>query len=74
MTSQVIKHGAMSLQVCVPSCMTDAEVKAFADREVLCGTEHGWAIRRAGDKALRDAPERAKCETLTDHVHIMLDA
>lgn len=74
MTSQVIRHGGLSMQVCVPSCMTDAEVTAFANREVLCGTENGWQIRRDGDKALNGDPERQKCQTLTDHVHIGLDA
>ena len=67
-------RGAIDMQVCVPEWWTDAEVKAFADRENPCGTSHGWHIRRDGDPALAGARERVRCEAMSDHVHVMLDA
>lgn len=72
--AQVTKCGALSMQVCVPADWGDFAVKAFADQENLCGTEHGWFIRREGDKALAGAPERVPCSSRPGFVHIMLDA
>ena len=70
----VTKRGALDMQVCVPKEWTDEQVKEFADRESLCGTEHGWHIRRLGDPALAGAQERSPCESAHVNVHIMLDA
>ncbi len=66
-------HG-LSMQVCVPATTTDAEVLAFAEKNNPCGTEGGWQIRREGDESLGGAPERVSCASVTNHVHIMLDA
>ena len=74
MKPQVTRRGALSMQVCVPADWTNDQVKAFADRENLCGTENGWFIRKAGDKALKGDPERAPCKQIAGYVHIMLDA
>lgn len=74
MDGQVTKRGVLDMQVCVPKEWTDDEVKAFADEKNPCGTESGWFIRRIGDKALADDPERNQCWSLSTHVHIMLDA
>jgi hypothetical protein len=62
------------MQVCVPDAWTDEQVKEFADRENLCGTENGWFIRKAGDKALNGDHERQPCSSRDGCVHIMLDA
>lgn len=74
MTAEVVRTNALSMQVCVPAEWTDEKVKAFADRENLCGTTGGWFIRRQGDPLLGDANERVACEGRAGHVHIMLDA
>lgn len=74
MTAEVTFIGVLSMQVCVPSYWDDAAVKKFADRENECGTENGWIIRKEGDEALAGAPERVRCESRPEHVHIMLDA
>ena len=74
MTAEVTMAGAISMQVCVPEDWTDEQVKSFADRANLCGTDNGWIIRREGVTALAGAPERVKCEGRGGHVHIMLDA
>ncbi len=74
MTAEVTQRGALSMQVCVPDDWTDAQVKDFADRGNLCGTTHGWFIRRKGDRALNGMPERNPCAQRTGHVHVMLDA
>ena len=66
--TQVLKRGALDMQVCVPADWTDEQVKEFADRENLCGTENGWFIRKAGDKALAGAPERVPCIGRACHV------
>lgn len=74
MTAEVTRRGALDMQVCVPADWTDEQVKSFADRANLCGTEHGWAIRKQGDPALAGCDERVKCHDRENHVHIMLDA
>lgn len=74
MAAEVTMRGVLSMQVCVPSDWTDEQVKEFADRENLCGTENGWFIRKAGDKGRNGDPERAPCANGGGQVHIMLDA
>ncbi len=74
MDAQVTYRGALDMQVCVPEEWTDGDIKAFADRENPCGTENGWQIRREGDPALKGRPERVGCESVSQNVHIMLDA
>jgi hypothetical protein len=72
--AQVTRFGALDMQVCVPAEWTDEQVKSFADSRNLCGTEHGWQIRREGDKALAGCAERVQCQDDPSFVHIMLDA
>ena len=74
MTAEMTRMGALSCQVCVPDDWTDAQAIEFAEEKYPCGTEHGWAIRRQGDKALAGCDERVKCVGIDGHVHIMLDA
>jgi hypothetical protein len=74
MTAEVTRRGALDMQVCVSNEWTDEQVKEFADRENPCGTENGWFIRKAGDKALNGYPERVACSNGGGKVHIMLDA
>lgn len=71
---EVTRVGVLDMQVCVPHDWTDEQIKAFADRENLCGTQNGWSIRREGDKALAGAKERVQCNGRTGFVHVMLDA
>lgn len=71
---EVTKRGALDMQVCVPKDWTDEQVKAFADRENICGTENGWQIRKQGDKALAGMNERIVCQGNPGKRHIMLDA
>ena len=61
------------MQVCVPEEWSDAEVKEFADMKNLCGTAHGWMIRK-DEKSLNGDPERNACSDRKGFVHIMLDA
>lgn len=72
--AQVTKMGALSMQVCVPADWTDEQVKTFADEENLCGTTHGWCVRKDGSDLLGNARERVPCEKRDGFVHIMLDA
>jgi hypothetical protein len=72
--AQVTRRGALDMQVCVPADWTDEQVKSFADRNNLCGTEHGWAIRRQGNPHLKGCAERVQCQDDPRFVHIMLDA
>lgn len=74
MTAEITRRGMLDMQVCVPADWTDEQVKEFADRENLCGTEHGWHIRKAGDETLNGDPERQPCKLRPGSVHIMLDA
>ena len=71
---EVTQEGLFSIQVCVPENWTDEQVKKFANKEVLCGTEQGWIIRKDGDEALAGDPERANCNSKQSFVHIVLDA
>jgi len=72
--AEVTRTGALDMQVCVPKDWTNEAVKAFADIENPCGTEHGWHIRKEGDPALNGEPERQPCNTIKGFVHVMLDA
>lgn len=69
----VIRMGMFDMQVCVPKDWSDAEVRAFAAQQVLCGTEQGWQIRtkEKGDSKYRT---RVECANNPDFVHIVLDA
>lgn len=71
---QVTKVGVFDMQVCVPENWKDEQVKNFADKENVCGTENGWSIRKQGDEALAGDDERVSCDERTGYVHIMLDA
>jgi hypothetical protein len=73
MKAEVTKTGMLDMQVCVPNDWTDDEIKAFADRENLAGTETGWHIRREGSKYLNGAKERVDCTGRVGFVHVMLD-
>ncbi len=74
MKAEVTQAGALVMQVCVPKEWTDEEVKAFADRENMCGTTRGWQIRKAWSALLAGAPERVQCSQRAGCVHVMLDA
>lgn len=72
--AQVLRRGAIDMQVCVPTQWADERVTTFADRENPSGTTNGWLIRRSGDRALSGDPERQSCAGRDGFVHIMLDA
>lgn len=72
--AEVTKRGALDMQVCVPTEWTDDQVVTFANIENECGTTHGWAIRREGDRLLEGDPERVACAQHEGFVHVMLDA
>lgn len=74
MAAEVTRRGVLDMQVCVPSDWTNEQVKEFSDRENPCGTENGWFVRKAGDRALNGDPERNPCGSRAGHVHVMLDA
>lgn len=74
MKPQVTRRGLLDMQVCVPQEWTDEQVKEFADRENICGTENGWVIRKDGDYTLFGDMERVNCDSRKGFVHIMLDA
>lgn len=74
MVAEVIRRGALDMQVCVPTEWTDEQVLDFAGRENLCGTTNGWFIRCQGAEALAGDDERVPCQDRSGHVHIMLDA
>ncbi len=71
-TAVVIRTSSLDMQVCVPADWTDAQVKAFADRENPAGLETGWQITRTGDRHLAGDPERNPCLGQLGFVHIML--
>ena len=71
---EVTRPGFLDMQVCVPKDWTDKQVKNFADTENLCGTQHGWQIRKQGDKYLAGKDERVKCADHEGFIHMMLDA
>lgn len=67
-----ITHFSMfDIQVCVPDTWTDEQILGFAP---ICGTTHGWNIRKEGCRDLAGMPERNPCEKRKGFVHIMLDA
>lgn len=74
MTAEVIRMGALAMQVCVPVDWTDEQVKAFADRKFECGTQHGWGVCKPGDRLLDGDDDRVRCTARVGHVHIVLAA
>lgn len=74
MAAEIIRQGALSVQVCVPKDWTDEQVVAFTEAEYPCGTEHGWSIRKEGSALLGGDPERRQCAEHQSNVHIVLDA
>ena len=70
----VTRRSSLNIQVCVPKDWTDEQIVEFANREELCGTQHGWGIRKQGHELLTGCDERVKCEDRPNFVHIMLDA
>ena len=70
----ITRAGVLDMQVCIPESCSDEQVMAFAEREFPCGTSLGWTIRREGDKALSDSPERNPCAERKGFVHVVLDA
>lgn len=73
-TPTVTKHHLLDMQVCVPRDWTDEQVLEFAASRCICGTVHGWQIRKQGDEALAGCDERVPCKESPNFVHIMLDA
>lgn len=74
MSAEVTQRGVIDMQVCIPEGWNDDQVIAFAEAENVCGTLHGWQIRRAGSRLLEGASERVACTERPNHCHIMLDA
>ena len=70
---EVIRRGALDMQVCVPREYDDAAVKNFADTMNPCGTEHGWQIR-TDPKLLAGCSVRNPCEARSGFIHVTLDA
>lgn len=71
---ELLRCGALDIQVCVPESWTDQQVVAFANGLNPSGTSLGWTIRRSGDDALSGDPERNPCSEKEQYVHIVLDA
>lgn len=75
LTPVVTIRGVIDMQVCVPKDWSDDRVVDFANRENPAGTDYGWYITRAGDRALNGDPERTTCQAddrSSAYVHIML--
>ena len=70
---EVVRYGALDMQVCVPAEWDDEQVQAFANLENPSGTSRGWRIREAGDPLLAGDPERADCTDRFGFVHVTLD-
>lgn len=70
---QVIRAGALDMQVCVPASWDDEGIENFANGMNPCGTERGWKIRK-DPGLLNGDPERNPCESLSGFIHVTLDA
>jgi hypothetical protein len=69
----VTYRGFLDMQVCVPASWNDREVLNYAEEVNESGTNNGWFVRKAGDKALNGDPERQPCAEREGYVHIVLD-
>ena len=72
--ANVTRAGFLAMQVCVPKEWNDEQVRRFAEKENMCGTENGWFLRKYGNPLLAGDAERVTCEEHPENVHIMLDA
>jgi hypothetical protein len=78
---QIVRHGALSIQVCVPEEFEDDQILAFGESEQPCGTRAGWHIRQEAEYDKSTNPniqkgrhERVACEDRQGYVHLLLDA
>lgn len=72
MPAQIVRHGLLDLQVCVPEDYTDEQAETYANDARPTGIESKWRMRSADDPAQNGAPIRVKCQQDPGHVHIML--
>ncbi len=72
--AEILRFGALDMQMCVPADWPDDGVEAFANEQNPCGTSGGWHIRKTGDEALAGDQERVSCSQHRGFVHITLDA
>lgn len=70
---QATYFGVLDMQICVPQDWTDEEAEFYANQINPSGLDHGWKIRREGDKRLGGSPERCPCAQREGMIHIMLD-
>lgn len=70
---QILRHGFLDMQVCVPAGWSDEEVVRFGEGECPSGTTLGWKVRTNEDLLAGD-PARNPCAERDGFVHIMLDA
>lgn len=70
--AELIRAGLADMQLCVPSCWTDAEIEACANRLNPAGTRHGWQIRTDPER-LAGCPVRNPCANGGNKVHVTLD-
>ena len=71
--AEVVRHGLLDMQVCVPKDWHDGLVVDFAESECPCGTTGGWAIR-TDEESLAGCPVRNPCSKREGMVHVTLDA
>ena len=69
---EIVRCGALNVQVCVPENWTDHQAVEFAEKHYPCGTTLGWCVRK-DPELLGDDPERNPCSKRKGCVHIMMD-
>lgn len=70
---QIVRTGALDMQVCVPIEWSDDEIVSFANLENPAGTENGWHIR-TDPELLAGCPVRNPCGIYhATKAHVTLD-
>ena len=69
---KVMMYSLLSMQVCVPTSFTDAQVVEFANLNNPSETQNGWQIRRQANTKPTVSAERAPC-LRAGYVHVILE-
>jgi hypothetical protein len=69
---EVVRHGLVGMQVCVPADFTDEQVETFANDDTPTGISSRWRVAKHGHDVLAGSDERVTCEQRSGCVHLVL--
>lgn len=71
---EIVKETLLAMQLCIPKDWDEEKIINFAEEKNTCGTTCGWVLQKNGDAPLKGDPERVKCSTKENFVHVLVVA